>query len=94
MQATEKAPIKRRQKRTATSLHKSKAKQNIAEMYPIKKWLSLREACSFTDKSKDTFKKWAVKHKFNISEAEQTTFYLVAEINAAFEAEIFIKHST
>ena len=87
------ATITSRKKRTTTSFPKSKAKQIIPEMFPIKKWLSFKEACSFTDKSKDTFKAWAVKHKFNVSEAGQTTYYLVTEIDKAFEAEIFIKHS-
>jgi len=64
-------------------------KKRIAEMYPVKKYLSISEACSYMDMSPETFKGL----NLSVAAINGKNYYRVAELDALFENSIII-HQT
>ena len=68
-------------------------KKPIPEMYPIKQWLSQKEACSFVDMSKPFFLEFASAHRLSISTVGAKKYYKVTEIQNALKNNIIIRQT-
>ena len=70
----------------------SRGKKQIKEMIPIKKWLSVHEACSYLDVSNTTLKKLARENRLSISAlGSNKLYYRVSELDKLIEDHITIK---
>ncbi|MDN3658933.1 hypothetical protein QWZ08_25035 [Ferruginibacter paludis] len=71
---------------------KSRIKKVIAEMYPVKTWLSIDEACSFMNMGSSTFLAMALDNNLTVSMLGSKKYYKVKELNAVLEDHIIIRH--
>lgn len=70
----------------------SRAKKKIAEMMPVKKWLSLPETCCYMDMSAGHFEKLAMEKGLTLSMLNKKKYYKVAELDALIEDNILIRN--
>ena len=66
-------------------------KKRIPEMIPVKKWLSLDEACSYMNIGHTKFNEISIKHRLTTSALGPTRYYKVVELDQIFEDSIIVK---
>lgn len=76
---------------TLTKIRKSRGKKVIPQMMPIKKWLSLSEACSYMDLSINIFQDLASKNRLTISVIGAKKYFKVAELESLIEENVLIR---
>lgn len=79
MQTVEKKPRARR------------LKKGIKEMYPVKKWFTLSEACSYMDMSLNVFQEMATKNGLSLSVLGKKKYYRVEELENLIEENVIIR---
>lgn len=70
-----------------------RTKKIIPEMYPIKQWLSMQEACVYLDMSKPFFLDFASDHNLSVSTVGAKKYYKVSEIQNALKNNIIIRQT-
>lgn len=68
-----------------------RVKKRVAEMYPVKKWLTLAEACSFLDMSVNHFNSLALQNGLTVSIIGNKKYYKVNELEGLIEDNILIR---
>lgn len=66
-------------------------KKTIAEMMPVKKWLSTSEACSYLDISVNTLVEIATNQNITISMIGKTKRYKLSDIDKFLNTNIIVK---
>ena len=73
------------------AVNQRRIKTRIKEMMPVKKRLSLNEACSYMDMSVNHFQNLAKENGLTLSVLGAKKYYMVAELENLFEENIIIK---
>lgn len=60
-------------------------KQKVPAMLPVKEWLSLEEAMSYVDMSKNTFLDTAIKNHLTVTTLGKKRYFKVSQINEMLE---------
>jgi len=63
-------------------------------MLPVKNWLSMQEACSYLDMSKDTLMEIVAGGHLSVSMIGAKKYFRVIELNQLIEDSITIKKTT
>lgn len=63
-------------------------KKQIAEMIPVKQWLSINECCSYLDISKSYFEKIAIDKCFTLSTIGSKKYYKLSELQSFLNENI------
>ena len=74
-----------------TKTRKPKVKQTMPGMLPVKKWLTIQEACSYMDMSINHLSKILDENSFTISVIGKKKYYKVTELDKLIEANIIIR---
>ncbi len=84
---------------TQTAEKGRRIKKRVAEMYPVKKWLSLDEACAFMDMSANPFQDMVRDYGLTVStlppfggsKRSNKKYYLVSELENIINENILIR---
>lgn len=69
----------------------SRAKKRFAEMYPVKKWLSVNEACSYLDICVTNLKELVLKNGLSVHALKGKLYYKVSELDSLIEENPVIR---
>ena len=69
-------------------------KKIIPGLMPIKKWLSLSEACSYMDMSANTLKGIIAAKGLTVSVMGNKIYYKVSELEGLIESNVIIKKAS
>ena len=63
---------------------KNRTTQQALSLTPVRQWVLLQTACSYTEMCEDAFRKFAIENKLRFSEGKRNTRYLISEIDSVF----------
>ena len=72
---------------------KSRAKHTMSAMLPVKKWLTIQEACSYMDMSINHLSDLIAENNFTVSVIGKKRYYLISELQKFIESNIIIRQT-